>query len=153
MGFCISGLLHSMRMLRGPTPFSGDTMADVDAAQLRDDLLSRFSEGLVTRTLAQVAEEARQDGESLQDLVTRYEIDYAWHVLGSERTRQACLAALEARGAGPAPESQRVFLAALLEAAAAAQPVDALMSFDNDVPALLGQLLGAWFEREAVAAV
>lgn len=128
-------------------------MADVDAAQLRDDLLSRFSEGLVTRTLAQVAEEARQDGESLQDLVTRYEIDYAWHVLGSERTRQACLAALEARGAGPAPESQRVFLAALLDAAAAAQPVDALMSFDNDVPAQLGQLLGAWFEREAVAAV
>ncbi|MGV3727990.1 hypothetical protein [Hydrogenophaga sp.] len=128
-------------------------MADVDAAQLRDDLLSRFREGLVTRTLAQVAEEARQDGESLQDLVTRYEIDCAWHVLGSERTRQACLATLEARGAGPVPEPQREFLNAFLDAAAAAQPVDALMSFDNDVPAQLGQLLGAWFEREAVAAV
>ena len=119
----------------------------------RDDLLARFAAGLSTRSLRHVAEEARLDGESLKQGVERYEIDYAWHVLGSERTRQACLAALEARGAGPAPESQRVFLAALLDAAAAAQPVDALMSFDNDVPAQLGQLLGAWFEREAVAAV
>jgi len=128
-------------------------MADVNAALLRDDLLSRFTQGLVTRTLAQVAEEARQDGESLKDLVTRYEIDYAWHVLGSQRTRQACLAVLEARGARPAPEAHLVLLNGLLDAAAAAQPVDALMSFDNDVPAQLGDLLGAWFEREAAATV
>lgn len=128
-------------------------MADVNAALLRDDLLNRFTEALVIRTAAQLAHEAREDGESLKDLVTRYEIDYAWHVLGSGRTRQACLAVLEAGGARPASDAHRALLNALLDAAAAAQPVDALMSFDNDVPAQLGALLGAWFEREAVSAV
>lgn len=106
-----------------------------------DDLLSRFTEGLVTRTMAHVAEEARLDGESLRNAVDRYEIDYAWHVLGSDRLREAVLSALEARLGQPADEGQSELVLGLLQAAAAAQPADALMSFDNDVPEHLSQLL------------
>jgi hypothetical protein len=106
-----------------------------------DDLLSRFTQGLVTRTLAHVADEARLDGESLKNAVDRYEIDYAWHVLGSERLREAVLCALEARLGHPADAGQQAAVRDLLQAAAAAQPSDALMSFDNDVPAHLSQLL------------
>lgn len=106
-----------------------------------DDLLSRFTHGLVTRTVAHVAEEARLDGESLKNAVDRYEIDYAWHVLGSERLWQAAISTLEARLGHPADAGQQAAVRDLLQAAAAAQPSDALMSFDNDVPAHLSELL------------
>lgn len=106
-----------------------------------DDLLSRFTQGLVTRTLAHVAEEARLDGESLKNAVDRYEIDYAWHVLGSERLWQAVISSVEARLGHPSDAGQQAAVRELLQAAAAAQPSDALMSFDNDVPAHLSQLL------------
>ena len=117
-------------------------MPVVTPAPVRDDnLLSRFTQGLVTRTMAHVAEEARLDGESLKNAVDRYEIDYAWHVLSSDRLRDAVLSAVESRLGRPADEDQRATVLGLLQAAAAAQPADALMSFDNDVPEHLSQLL------------
>ena len=113
----------------------------------RDDLLARFTQGLSTRNLRHVAEEARLDVESLKDAVERYEIDYAWHVLGSQRLQDACVAALDAALGQPSSEVQRGHVPGLLRAAAAAQPTDNLMSFDNDVPAHLAALLCAWFEQ------
>jgi hypothetical protein len=105
------------------------------------DVVSALLKGLVTRSLSQVADEARLDGESLRQVVDRYEIDYAWHVLGSERMREACASALAARLKRPATVAEQADMAALLAAAAAAQSSDALMSFDNDVAQQLGGLL------------
>ncbi len=116
----------------------------------RDDLIARFSQGLSTRTLRHVAEEARLDGESLKQGVERYEIDYAWQVLGSQRLQEACLVALAERLVSPVSDSQRACLVDVLQSAATAQPTDALMSFDNDVPAHLATLLCAWFDRQSV---
>jgi len=116
----------------------------------RDDLLARFSQGLSTRTLRHVAEEARLDGESLKQGVERYEIDYAWHVLGSQRLQDACLAALVVHLGHEVSDSQQACLVDVLQSAATAQPTDALMSSDNDVPTHLTTLLCAWFDRQAV---
>lgn len=116
---------------------------------LSPDDEKQFAQGLVTRTLAHVAEEARLDGESLKDAVDRYEIDYAWHVLGCERTRDAVLALLEARLGGPLDEARRAWVYGMLNAAALAQPTDALMSFDNDVPEQLCRLWTARFDQHA----
>lgn len=116
----------------------------------RDDLLARFTQGLSTRTLRHVAEEARLDGESLKQGVERYEIDYAWQVLGSQRLNDACLAALAVHLGHEVSEAQQACLVDVLQSAAAAQPTDALMSFDNDVPAHLATLLCAWFDRQSV---
>lgn len=121
-------------------------MAVVNTALARDELLNRFTQGLVTRTLAHVAEEARMNGESLKDLVERYEIDYAWHVLGSARTLEATLSVLEARLGRPADAAHKAWVDDILEAAATQQSTDALMSFDNDVPEQLGHLLSARFD-------
>ncbi len=107
----------------------------------RDDLLARFSAGLSIRNLRHVAEEARLDGESLKEAVERYEIDYAWHVLGSQRMLDACNAALGATLGEPLSDLQRGLVREVLQSTAAAQPTDALMSFDNDVPLHLAQLL------------
>lgn len=115
----------------------------------RDELLTRFTQGLSTRTLRHVAEEARLDGESLKQGVERYEIDYAWQVLGSQRLQDACLAVLAARLGQAVGEARHACLAEVLHAAAAAQPTDALMSFDNDVPEHLATLLCAWFDRQS----
>ena len=46
------------------------------------ELLALVTKSLCTRTLNVFAEESRLDGESLKDAVERYEIDYAWQVLG-----------------------------------------------------------------------
>lgn len=116
----------------------------------RDDLLARFSQGLSTRSLRHVAEEARLDGESLKQGVERYEIDYAWLVLGSQRLQEACLAALGARLGSSVSDVQRACLVDVLQSAATAQPTDALMSFDNDVSQHLATLLCAWFDRQSV---
>jgi hypothetical protein len=113
----------------------------------RDDLLARLSQGLVTRTLRHVAEEARLDGESLKDAVERYEIDYAWHVLGSQRLLEACVAVLGVALGHPANDMQQGRVRELLQAASAAQPADSLMSFDNDVPAHVAALLCAEFAQ------
>ena len=116
----------------------------------RDDLLARFTQGLSTRTLRHVAEEARLDGESLKEAVERYEMDYAWHVLGSQRLQEACLVALAAHLGSEVSETQRACLMNVLQSAATAQPTDALMSFDNDVPEHLATLLCASFDRQSV---
>lgn len=115
----------------------------------RDDLLNRFSHGLSTRTLRHVAEEARLDGESLKQGLERYDIDYAWQVLGSQRLQDACLATLAAHLGHAVSEAQQACLVGLLQSAATAQPTDALMSFDNDVPEQLATLLCAWFDRQS----
>ena len=116
----------------------------------RDDLLARFSQALSTRTLRHVAEEARLDGESMKQGLERYEIDYAWHVLGSQRLQEACLVALAARMVQPVSDTQRACVVDVLQSAAIAQPTDALMSFDNDVPEHLAMVLCAWFDRQSV---
>lgn len=123
-------------------------MAVANPALVRDELLDRFTQGLVTRTLVHVAEEARLDGESLKEAVERYEIDYAWHVLGSARVREATLSVLEARLGRPADAAHKVWVNEMLEGAAARQPTDALMSFDNDVPEQLGHLLSIRFDAQ-----
>lgn len=96
---------------------------------------------LSTRTLNDFAQEARQDGESLGQAVERYEIDYAWSVLGSDRLLGETLRDLSLRLQTPPSALQSELVAAVLQAAAAAQPPDALMSFDNDVPQQLTGLL------------
>ena len=118
----------------------------------RDDLLARFTQGLSTRTLRHVAEEARLDVESLKDAVERYEIDYAWQVLGSQRLLDACVSALGARLGDPVSDAHRASVVDVLQSAAAAQSTDALMSFDNDVPEQLATLLCAEFDRQSVRA-
>ena len=116
-------------------------MSVENTACAHGECLRRLTQALVIRTLGQIADEAREDGESLQQLVERYEIDYAWQVLGSTRLHDAALAAVQERLGRAADEALRARLTALLQAAAAQQSNDALMSFDNDVPALLGELL------------
>lgn len=107
------------------------------------ELVAQLVSGLCTRTLHQFAEESRQDGESLKDAVERYEIDYAWQVLGSDRMRDATVCALEARLQQPATREQQARAAEILRSAASAQAPGLLMSFDNDVPEQLAKLLGA----------
>lgn len=104
------------------------------------DIASMLVKHLVIRTSRQVADEARLDGESLRQLVERYEIDYAWHVLSSERMLEAGVAALELLMDRPASAAEKSSLAALLTTVAASQPADALMSFDNDVASHLASL-------------
>jgi len=109
------------------------------------ELVIHVVNGLQTRTLNDFAEEARADGESLKQAVERYEIDYAWQVLGSDRMRDAAVSALEARLQRPVTEAQKARVAAVLTDAAAGQAPELLMSFDNDVPEHLAELLGtAW---------
>lgn len=109
----------------------------------RDELLAIVAASLCTRTLNLFAQESRQDGETLQQAVQRYEVDYAWHVLGSDRLRQETLALLEARLGQPASAAQQACVAEVLKAAAAAQSPDLLMSFDCDVPEQLAARLCA----------
>ncbi|MCV0439657.1 MAG: hypothetical protein K5880_13610 [Hydrogenophaga sp.] len=115
----------------------------------RDELLARFLPGLSTRTMRQVAEEARLDGESLNDLVARYEIDFAWHVLAADRTRDAVLTVMELRLGQPVDDAQRADVREVLQAASAAVSTELLMSFDNDVPAQLARLLCEGFDRQS----
>jgi hypothetical protein len=116
---------------------------------LDDDLLACVTLSLCTRPLHRFAEESRLDGESLKDAVERYEVDYAWHVLGSDRLRNETIALLEAKLKRPATDAQKACVAEVLKAAAAKQASDLLMSFDNDVPEQLAALLSARHERRA----
>jgi len=103
---------------------------------------------ICTRTLNHFAEEAKINGESLKDAFERYEIDYAWHVLGSDRLRDATLACLAQRHSHVATDAQRASLADILKSAAAAQAPELLMSFDNEVPEQLADsLCAAWTGR------
>ena len=116
------------------------------------EIVAAVVNGLSTRTLSRFAEESRQDGESLKDAFDRYEIDYAWHVLGCDRTRDAALATLERQLQQPVSAEQQACLSAVLQSAASAQPSDLLMSFDNDLAEQLAGLLAPWFERQALPA-
>lgn len=115
--------------------------------------LARVMSILSTRTLNHFAEEAKLNGESLKDAFDRYEIDYAWFVLGSERTRAATVSCLETKHRYAATDAQKASLAGILQAAAAAQPAELLMSFDNEVPEQLADALcAAWTDRPLVPA-
>lgn len=110
--------------------------------------VAHVMDALCTRTLNHFAEEAKQNGESLKDAFERYEIDYAWHVLGSDRLREATLSCLASRHQHVASDAQKHSLAGILKSAAAAQAPDLLMSFDNDVPEKLADYLSAsWAVR------
>lgn len=110
--------------------------------------VAHVMDALSTRTLNHFAEEARQNGESLKDAFERYEIDYAWHVLGSDRLREATLSCLTQRHHHTVTDAQKNSLTGILQAAAAAQASDLLMSFDNDVPEKLADFLSvAWAPR------
>ncbi len=106
-------------------------------------MVAQLISSLSTRTLNHFAQEARLDGESLKDASDRYEIDYAWHVLGSDRLRDETLAALETRLQQAASDAQRACVSDILASAAAQQAPELLMSFDNDVPEQLAQWLCA----------
>lgn len=116
------------------------------------DLLACVTQSLCTRTLNVFAQESRLDGESLKDAVDRYEVDYAWHVLSSDRMRNETVALLEAKLGQPATDAHKACVAAVLKAAAAGQSSDLLMSFDNDLPGQLAGLLLPWFARQALPA-
>lgn len=118
----------------------------------RAEVVAAVIDGLCLRTLNGFARESRQDGESLKDAFDRYEIDYAWHVLGADRTRAAVLAALELALRQPVGADQQACVADILQSAAAVQPDDLLMSFDNDLPGQLASLLLPWFARQALPA-
>ena len=114
-----------------------------NSVPLHADLVECLVKQLCTRTLNDFASEARQDGESLRQAVERYEIDYAWEVLGSVRLYAATISALEARLGHSPTEVQRACAAAVLNAAAAAQACDLLMSHDNDVAEQLAEAICA----------
>lgn len=116
-----------------------------------DELLALVTTSLCTRPLNLFAQESRLDGESLQDAVQRYEVDYAWHVLASDRLRSETVALLEAKLQQPATEAQKACVADVLQAAAASQSPDLLMSFDSDVPERLAAQLCARLQRGAAA--
>lgn len=111
-------------------------------------LLTQVEQIISARSLNHFAEEAKVNGESLRDAMERYEIDYAWHILGSARLRDETIAALEDRLQHKASETQVAEVIQLLQAAAATQAPELLMSFDNDVPAALTELLCAsWMKH------
>jgi len=105
------------------------------------ELLAVVAKYICTRTLNHFAEEARLDGESLKDAIERYEIDYAWHILASDRLRDETVALLEAKLQLPASAAQKRCVAKVLSAAAAGQSSELLMSFDSDVPEQLAATL------------
>lgn len=126
-------------------------MAAGNTTSLHDELLALVANSLCTRTLNGFSQESRLDGESLKDAVERYEVDYAWHVLGSDRLRDETVALLEAKLKQPATDAQKTSVAEVLRAAAAGQSSDLLMSFDSDVPEQLAAMLCARHERKALA--
>lgn len=102
---------------------------------------------LSTRTLNHFAEEAKVNGESLKDAFERYDIDYAWYVLGSERMREESISFLETKYKHAATHEQKAYVAGILKSAAEAQAPELLMSFDNEVPQRLADCLPpAWIK-------
>lgn len=120
---------------------------------LHDELLALVARSLCSRPLGVFAQESRLDGESLKDAVERYEVDYAWHVLGSERLRNETIRLLEGKLTHTASDAQKASVTQVLKAAAAVQAADALMSFDSDVPEQLAALLYARGDARAAVAV
>lgn len=115
-------------------------------------LVASVVNGVCTRTLNHFAEEAKLNEESLKDAFERYEIDYAWHVLGSSRMHDAAVSSLETRLQHAASDAQKAHVAGILKSAAAAQAPELLMSFDNDVPEqLAGLLCTLWADPQPMA--
>lgn len=112
-----------------------------DKKSLNASLVSQVGELLSTRALHQMAIELRLDGESLRDAVDRYEIDFAWHVLGSARLLDDTVEHLASRLQREPSAHQRAEVKALLNAAALGQESDKLMSFDNDLAQQLAELM------------
>lgn len=125
----------------------------IQANPMNDELLAVVTQSLCTRALNRFAEESRLDGESLQDAVARYDIDYAWQVLGSERLRDDTVARLEGKLQRAASPAQTARITEVLKAAAAVQSPELLMSFDSDVPEHLAALMCAQAQRQATPAV
>lgn len=126
-----------------------NTHSNVDAGLMR-----QVSQLLSTRTLAAMAEELRLDGESLREAVDRYEIDFAWHVLGSKRLLNDTVDELALRLRKELTSDQRAELSALLNAAALGQASDQLMSFDNDLAqGVADVMIAAWGALPAQATV
>ena len=123
----------------------------VSMSALHAQALADLQETQSTRTVAEYAAEARIDGESLQQALERYEVDYAWHVLGSDRLREQTLTVLEARLQRAANDDQKACVADILRLAAAGQASDRLMSFDNDVAERLAERLCADWGLQAAA--
>ena len=123
----------------------------VSLSALQAQALADLQETLSTRTVAEFAAEARIDGESLQQALERYEVDYAWHVLGSERLREQTLSELEDRLQRAANDEQRACVSDILRTAADSQASDRLMSFDNDVAERLADRLCAEWGLQAAA--
>lgn len=106
---------------------------------------------LCTRTLNHFAEEAKANGESLKDAFERYDIDYAWHVLGSDRMREDTLSLLAIKCEQAATDEQKAYVAGILKSAAETQAPELLMSFDNDVPQQLADCLcSSWIENQTI---
>ena len=120
---------------------------------LHEELLALVAQTVCSRPLGAFAQESRLDGESLRDAVQRYEVDYAWHVLGSDRLHRETIALLERKLTHTASDAQKASVAQVLQAAGARQAADALMSFDNDVPEQLAALLYARHVRDAAPAL
>lgn len=111
-------------------PLAGNAAA---LAHQNTQLVAQVLDSLSTRTLNHFAQEARLDGESLAEAVQRYEIDYAWHVLGSARLRDETVSSLAAKlDHAPGEALQARVSEVLLQAAQGLAP-ELLMSFDNDV--------------------
>jgi len=119
----------------------------------RAELMAEVASSLSTRTLNQFAAESRADGESLADALERYEIDYAWHVLGSDRLRDETLSLLEARLGRRASVAERACIGDVLKDSASGLSSELLMSFDNDVAEQLASRLCAQHERKGIAAM
>lgn len=120
--------------------------------QQHAELTARFVNETCSRTVNAFAQEAKVDGETLQQAVERYQIDYAWHILGSDWMREKTVSLLEAKLARPATDEQKAHVAGVLKSAAAVQAPESLMSFDNDVAEHLGGMLWAWYADKPMAA-
>ena len=134
-------------MNQPPAPSSDAQVLAPALAHAVADLQGR----LHTRTVSEFATEARIDGESLQQALERYEIDYAWHVFASDRLRDQTVSVLEARLKRSVDAAQKACVSDILRTAAAAQASDRLMSFDNDVAEQLADRLSADWALQAAA--
>lgn len=126
-------------------------MATENSVHEHAEQVAHVVSALCTRTLNHFAEEAKVNGESLKDAFERYDIDYAWHVLGSDRMREETISFLEIKYEHAATDEQKACVAGILKSAAEAQAPELLMSFDNEVPQqLAGCLSLLWIENQTI---
>ena len=90
-------------------------MATENSVPAHAEQVAHVVNTICTRTLNHFAEEAKTNGESLKDAFERYEIDYAWHVLASDRMRERTVAALQAKHQCAVTEAQKAGIADILD--------------------------------------